>query len=86
MNSNKIYIKTWAAFKPYDKQAKTDLYYLKICNEVKQALVKNPKSFSLNIFLEPEEIDTLCCFLTSYFEDVISGTTIWNSFVRRHRR
>lgn len=86
MNTNKIYIKTWAALKPYEKQAKTDLYYLKICNEVKRAIVKNSKTFSLNIFLEPEEIDTLCCFLTSYFEDVISGTNIWNSFVRMHRR
>lgn len=86
MSTNKIYIKTWAALKPYDKQAKTDLYYLKICNKVKQALVNDKASFSLHFFLQSDEIDTLSCFLTSYFEDVVSGTNIWNSFAHMHRR
>ncbi|NLN24186.1 MAG: DUF3843 family protein [Bacteroidetes bacterium] len=28
----------------------------------------------------------MSCFLTSYFEDLISETNIWNSFVRTHQR
>lgn len=31
----RIYIKDWLRLKPYIKQTKTDIYYLKICNEVK---------------------------------------------------
>lgn len=31
-------------------------------------------------------INLLSCFLTSYFEDLISGTNIWNAFVRAHQR
>ena len=75
----RIYIKQWLDLKPYDNQAPTDYFYLKLCNEVKQSLV-------LQLYLEKSEIDILACFLTSYFEDLISGTNIWNSFIRIHKR
>jgi hypothetical protein len=82
----RIYLKKWAELKPYRKQARTDLYYLKLSNDVKRALLENKSSAGLLIYLEAEEIDTLACFLTSYFEDLISRTNIWNSFVRMHKR
>ena len=75
----RIYIKQWLDLKPYDNQAPTDYFYLKLCNEVKQSLV-------LQLYLEKSEIDIFACFLTSYFEDLISGTNIWNSFIRIHKR
>ena len=75
----RIYIKQWLDLKPYDNQAPTDYFYLKLCNEVKHSLV-------LQLYLEKSEIDILACFLTSYFEDLISGTNIWNSFIRIHKR
>lgn len=37
----RIYIQQWLDLKPYTKQTVTDSYYLKICNEVKQAIVTN---------------------------------------------
>lgn len=40
----------------------------------------------LNRYLTPKKFNLLCCFLTSYFEDLISGTNIWNSFVSVHSR
>ncbi len=61
-------------------------YYLKLCNEVKKSIVTNKQSFVLNIYLDAEEIDLLSCFLTSYFEDLISETNIWNTFVNIHKR
>lgn len=82
----RIYIKQWLAFKPYNNQTVTDSYYLTICNEVKQAIVTNKQSFVLQIYLEKDDIDLLACFLTSYFEDLISGTNIWNSFINIHKR
>jgi hypothetical protein len=85
MNKN-IYIKDWLLFKPYSSQTSTDNYYLKLCNDVKFALVNNIQSFVLQIYLEKKELNQLACFLTSYFEDVISETNIWNSFIGVHER
>ncbi len=83
----KIYIKDWLELKPYKKHAATDSYYLKICNDVKKTIVTtNRQSLVLQMFLDDEDIDLLSCFLTSYFEDLISGTNIWNSFVKVHHK
>ncbi|MDD4148550.1 MAG: DUF3843 family protein [Bacteroidales bacterium] len=82
----KIYIKDWLELKPYDKQAKTDTYYLKICNDVKKVIVNHKQSFVLSTYLDEKDIKVLSCFLTSYFEDIISETNIWNSFVKIHKR
>ncbi len=84
MVKDRIYIQQWLELKPYDKQTRTDGYYLKICNEVKKAIVSNRYSFVLQQYIDKEEINFLSCFLTSYFEDLISGTNIWNSFVNYH--
>ena len=80
----RIYIKEWLELKPYDKQTVTDNYYLKICNDIKRALITNKQSFILQRYIDKKEIDLLSCFLASYLEDIISETNIWNSFVNIH--
>ena len=82
----RVYIKDWLELKPYEKQTTTDAYYLKICNDVKRAITANKQSIVLQMFLDNKDIDVLACFLTSYFEDIISETNIWNSFVQAHQR
>ena len=82
----RIYIDEWLEFKPYQKQSPTDNYYLKICNDVRRILTTDKQSFVLQMFLDKQNIDYLACFLTSYFEDLISETNIWNSFVNAHKR
>jgi len=84
--NRKIYINDWLLFKPYKKQIITDSYYLKLSNDVIKAIAPDKNSFVLQKYLENEEINHLACFLTSYFEDIISETNIWNSFVRIHKR
>ncbi|NLT52213.1 MAG: DUF3843 family protein [Ignavibacteria bacterium] len=84
-NKDRIYIQTWLELKPYPKQAPTDSFYLKISNEVKQSIVTNQLYSLLKTYLDKEEIDLLSCFLTSYFEDIISGTNVWNTFVKHHK-
>ena len=81
-----IYIKEWLELKPYEKQTVTDSYYLKLCNTVKHAIKTNKQSFVLQMYLDKGYINYLACFLTSYLEDIISETNIWNSFVRTHQR
>ncbi len=82
----RIYIKEWLGLKPYEKQTVTDSYYLKLCNAVKHAIATNKQSLVLLMYLDKDEIDYLACFLTSYFEDIISETDIWSSFVKTHKR
>jgi len=84
--ANRIYLKEWLELKPYEKQNITDIYYLKICNDVKYALTTNKQSFVLQLYLNKMDINYLACFLTSYLEDLISETNIWNSFVRTHQQ
>ena len=76
----KIYIKDWLQLKPYTKQVKTDSYYLELCNNVNSAIANHTAFLSENLKI------LLSCFLTSYFEDIISESNIWNSFVEIHKR
>lgn len=84
--TSKIYLRDWLQFKPYSSQTSTDSYYLKLSNDVKFALTHTMQSFVLQIYLEKTALNQLACFLTSYFEDIISETNIWNSFIRVHKR
>lgn len=84
--NKRIYINDWLELKPYGKQTVTDSYYLKLCNDIKKVIITNKQSFVLQRHLDNEDINLLSCFLTSYFEDFISETNIWNSFVRTHQR
>ena len=70
-----IYSKDCLALKPYEKQAPTDAYYLKICNKVKRVVGKSLLSSMSPVYLSKEnfseELNILAYFLTSYFEDLI---------------
>ena len=85
MKKNRIYIQQWLDFKPYQSQTATDGYYLKLSNEVKHVITTNTQSLVLQRYLQPQEMDMLACFLTSYFEDLISETKLWNSFIKKHK-
>jgi len=84
-----IYLKSWLALKPYEKQAPTDKYYLKICNKVKRVVGKSLLSSMFLVYLSresfSEELNILACFLTSYFEDLISQTNLWLAFIKKHQ-
>jgi len=80
----RIYIKEWLELKPYEKQTITDGYYLRLCNEIKKKLISNHYDI-LSEYFDTEYINILSCFITSYFEDIISETNIWKSFVKIHQ-
>lgn len=81
-----FYLKEWLNIKPYRKAYKTDHYYLRIANEVKQSILQNRLCLVLLLYLDEEELDLLSCFLTSYFEDLISGSNIWNTFIEQCKK
>lgn len=82
----RIDIQEWLALKPYDNQTMTDIFYLNLSNEVKQVITGNSESLTLHKHVDKSELSLLACFLTSYFEDIISRTNIWNSFIKVHHR
>jgi len=84
--NTRIYISDWLSWKPYNRQVKTDPFYLNLCNQVKKELVTGDQAITLLSYLSYDQLNQLCCFLTSYFEDLISGTNLWNSFVSVHTR
>ncbi|OEK09861.1 hypothetical protein A8C32_10145 [Flavivirga aquatica] len=76
---NKIYIKHWLALKPKDYSSNTDFYYLKVANKINANL--NPSlNLTLSQFIEKDDILLLSCFITCYFEDIISQTNIWSTY------
>ena len=70
-NNNRIFLSDWQKYKPKAINSKTDIYYLNICNKVFEAL-KNTKNQTIFQKLSLSEVKELCCFLTTYFEDIIS--------------
>lgn len=78
---NKIYIDDWKAFKPYKGHSATDLFYLKVANEVCDELI----FYFGTIFSDEIDPQLFSCFITSYFEDVISKTHIFNTFRNKHQ-
>lgn len=82
---NKIYLKNWLDYKPYLHQKKTDLYYLRLANQVKECIY-NSQPLEIDNYVDDEGINHLACMLTSYFEDIISETNIWNTFVKEHKK
>jgi len=83
---NRIYIKEWLHMKPYSKQAPTDFYYLNLTNDIHQALVKSDLDLFISEINGEEGLANVCCALASYIEDLVSGTNVWNTFLRCHRK
>lgn len=81
----RIYINDWLTLKPYKKQMPTDSYYLQISNKVKKAIFETKESSMVLEYLDEEDANLLACFLTSYFEDLVSGSNLWNAFVAEHK-
>ena len=49
-------------------------------------ILSHQESHDLREAYNENDFNHLACFLTAYFEDLISETNIWNSFIRLHKR
>lgn len=82
-----ISAKNWLQFKPYGEAVPTDAFYVRLANEVRQATSNQALNGKLISNGRSEEMPLLlCCFLAAYVEDLVSGTNLWNTFVRLHKR
>ena len=78
-----VYINDWLFFHPYQNAGTADSYYLKLCKEV-YVVLTSPKHVQLSDFLDKDDIKVLSCFLVAYFEDIISGIGLWETFTSEH--
>lgn len=82
-SSTKVYIKDWLLFQPYEKPNRSDFFYLRLCQDVHKIL-QYPAYEDFTDSFETGEISRLACFLTAWFEDIISETGMWASFIHKH--
>ena len=74
-----IYMQRWLSFHHYSSPQQSDFYYLKLCNEIYKTL-EDDDFPDEELALSDDEKKTLACFITGYFEDVISGPGLWKAF------
>lgn len=82
MKNIKIYPKDWLMLHPYKQSSPVDSYYTAIANQVYEIMVKTEL---INSFEEEETIQ-VCLRMAAYFEDVISGTGMWRTFINRYKK
>ncbi len=85
MAKDRIYIDDWLDLKPYKKQQKSDSYYIELSNRIYDEISQSKVSFVLLVYIDKMDLKYLSCFLASYFEDLISQTNLWTSFVNKHK-
>jgi hypothetical protein len=81
---DRIFISDWLKLKPYQTAEASDSYYLRLSNGVKEAVLNS--DYTDFIKSNIPNVNLFSCFLTSYFEDIISETNIWKSFISMHRK
>lgn len=83
MKQKKIFPVEWLKIHPYKQANAIDTYYTNIANEIYNSLLFLGITESL---LNDEEAQEISCCLAAYFEDVVSQTNIWRSFITENRK
>lgn len=80
MKIQKIYLKTWLNYHPYKQANDVDKYYTDIANQINRIL------HDIGVFHDEDEYTNMSLMLTTWFEDVISQTHIWETFTEECER
>ncbi len=78
-----IFSPDWISLHPYENSANTDYYYIKLANRVYDVIEDTLTSIKDEYYLIMTDRDkkALSCILTAYFEDIISESNMWTTFV-----
>ena len=82
----RIFRNTWLEVRPFEKDLPTDQFYIRLSNRLKELCYRNTGLLSEFKELEEDDYDVLSCMAAAYFEDVVSGTGIFQNFVRICRK
>lgn len=77
MKNVKIFSKDWLSLHPYMQSTSVDAYYTNIANRIYDILVATELTNSF----QGDEAKQIAIRMAGYYEDVISHTNIWRSFI-----
>ena len=81
MKNVKIFSKDWLSLHPYMQSTSVDAYYTNIANRIYDILVATELTNSF----QGEEAKQIAIRMAGYYEDVISRTNIWRSFINEFK-
>ena len=84
-NRQRVFISDWMSRRPYKNHSSVDVHYLQIANRVLKVISTDSTCDELIRIIGNEWLMPLSVFLTSYLEDIVSDTRIWESFHIQHQ-
>jgi hypothetical protein len=79
---SRITLKDWLEYHPYDREVSSDHFYIGLSNDIQHEMLH----IDVNDNLVGADYKYLACMLTCYFEDIVSQTGMWTSFIDEHHR
>jgi len=79
---SRIALKDWLEYHPYDGEVCSDHFYIDLCNDLQHEMLhcdEEDRFFGA-------DYKYLACTLACYFEDIVSRTGIWTSFIDEHHK
>ena len=77
---SRIALKDWLEYHPYNREVSSDHFYIDLCNDLQHEILHT----DVEDHLVGADYKWLSCVLGCYFEDIISQTGIWTSFIDEH--
>ena len=77
---SRITLKDWLELHPCQKEASSDAFYIRFCNDLQHEILHIDE----DDHLVGSDYKYLACMLACYLEDIVSQTGLWTSFVGRH--
>ena len=82
MKNIQLFPKDWLKLHPYNLSDPTDLYYTRIANQIYRILHETRLAYSF----DKEDVNQVALRMAAYFEDVISGLRIWQTFIHEYKK
>lgn len=81
MKKNSVFQNDWLTYHPYTRKVASDTYYIELANRFLSIWDKHP----IGDHIPTEVKKQLSCRFAAYFEDLVSETNIWNSFINKNK-
>jgi len=78
----RIALKDWLEYHPYNREVSSDHFYIDLCNDLQHEILHT----DVDDYLVGADYKCLACVLACYFEDIISQTGMWTSFIDEHHK
>ena len=79
---SRIALKDWLEYHPYHSEVSSDHFYIDLCNDLQHEMLL----CDVEDILVGSDYKYLSCMLACYFEDIVSQTGIWTSFIDEHHK